>query len=432
MACGVMVPDGAVWTFPSCSGQSGNVLGTDGSSLEWVSPQTGPQGPAGPTGPQGATGATGPQGATGATGAQGPQGATGATGPSGPSSYQLTGDVTGGPTASPMSSTLATSLSSSRTFSANASVSGSNTGDQTITLTGDVTGSGTGSFAATIAASAVTPAKMANLADQRILGNVSGGSAAPAALTASNVNTMLGTGTIITGLTGDVTATGSGQASAAATIAAGAVTLAKMANLANGKVLGNVSGSSAAPAALAASDLKTLCGYYTSGDSPSFGAVTVSTPLSEANGGNGATTKPGHYSLVCSSSVATSCTGSSTTTIPFATVTTNTGSAWSSPTYTTPVAGNYQVCFHLRITIVASTAMGLTAGIFVAGSLVNSFGPGVFTSTTSQVTCDITGSALVNLSSSAAVTIRVVNSNSTARSLNGTATDNFLTIVGPF
>lgn len=43
-------------------------------------------------------------------------------------------------------------------------LSGTNTGDQTITLTGDVTGSGTGSFAATIANNAVTTAKIANSA----------------------------------------------------------------------------------------------------------------------------------------------------------------------------------------------------------------------------------------------------------------------------
>lgn len=53
-------------------------------------------------------------------------------------------------------------------------------------LTGDVTaGPGVGSQAATIANSAVTLAKMANLADQRIIGNASGGAAAPAALTVS-------------------------------------------------------------------------------------------------------------------------------------------------------------------------------------------------------------------------------------------------------
>lgn len=53
-------------------------------------------------------------------------------------------------------------------------------------LTGDVTaGPGSGSQAATIANSAVTLAKIANIADQTILGNNTGGAAAPVALTAS-------------------------------------------------------------------------------------------------------------------------------------------------------------------------------------------------------------------------------------------------------
>jgi len=81
------------YVFPDQTGQSGMVLGTNGSAVVWVSPQSGPQGPAGPQGPQGpagADGATGPQGPkgdtgdAGATGAQGPQGPTGATGSQGP------------------------------------------------------------------------------------------------------------------------------------------------------------------------------------------------------------------------------------------------------------------------------------------------------------------------------------------------------------
>jgi hypothetical protein len=110
------------------------------------------------------------------------------------------------------------------------SISGANTGDQTITLTGDVTGSGTGSFSATIASGAVTLAKMANIADQRVIGNVSGGAAAPSALTAAQISTFLSLGTLATQsgtfsgtssgtntgdqtitLTGDVTGTGTGS-----------------------------------------------------------------------------------------------------------------------------------------------------------------------------------------------------------------------------
>lgn len=70
-------------------------------------------------------------------------------------------------------------------------LSGTNTGDQTITLTSDVTGSGTGSFATTIAAGAVTLAKMANLAANSIIGNNTGGSATPLALSGTQVTAML-------------------------------------------------------------------------------------------------------------------------------------------------------------------------------------------------------------------------------------------------
>jgi hypothetical protein len=65
--------------------------------------------------------------------------------------------------------------------------------NQTITLSGDVTGSGTTAISTTIANSAVTLAKMANLAANSIIGNNTGGSATPLALTGTQVTAMLDT-----------------------------------------------------------------------------------------------------------------------------------------------------------------------------------------------------------------------------------------------
>lgn len=132
-------------------------------------------------------------------------------------------------------------------------LSGTNTGDQTITLTGDVTGSGTGSFATTIAAGAVTNAKiaagagitltkLAALTASTAVATDASGFLVSSATTAaelgfvsgvtSNIQTQLNgkqaTGSYITALTGDVTATGPG--SVAAMIANLAVTNAKIAN----------------------------------------------------------------------------------------------------------------------------------------------------------------------------------------------------------
>lgn len=88
-------------------------------------------------------------------------------------------------------------------------------------LTNDVTaGPGSGSQAATIAVGAVTLAKMANLAANSIIGNNTGGSATPLALSASQVKSLLaiasgdvsGLGTLATGYTASYVALGSNPA----------------------------------------------------------------------------------------------------------------------------------------------------------------------------------------------------------------------------
>lgn len=104
-----------------------------------------------------------------------------------------TGDITGG-----KYNTVTISGSSTPTLAVTGttSVSGTNTGDQTISLTGDVTGSGTGSFAATIANSAVTLAKMANMATASFIGRTTASTGVPEVLSATQstaiLNAMIG------------------------------------------------------------------------------------------------------------------------------------------------------------------------------------------------------------------------------------------------
>lgn len=98
-------------------------------------------------------------------------------------------------------------------------ISGTNTGDQTITLTSDVTGSGTGSFATTIANNAVSFAKMADIATDRLIGRDTASTGDPEAITVSGGIEFTGSGGIQTSaFTGDATKTAGGTALTLATV----------------------------------------------------------------------------------------------------------------------------------------------------------------------------------------------------------------------
>jgi hypothetical protein len=123
------------------------------------------------------------------------------------------------------------------TLNGDTTLSGTNTGDQTITLTSDVTGAGTGSFATTIANNAVTFAKMADIATDRLIGRDTASTGDPEAISVGGGLEFSGSTSIQrSALTGDVTATAGSNAT---TIANDVVTYAKLQNVsATDRILG--------------------------------------------------------------------------------------------------------------------------------------------------------------------------------------------------
>ncbi len=154
-------------------------------------------------------------------------------------------------------------------------------------LTGDVvTPLGTGSQPATIPNDVVTYAKLQNIsAASRLLGRGSAaGAGDPQEITLGPGLSMVGTlldapaaAGGITELTGDVTA-GPGSGSQAATIAADAVTNAKLADMAANSIKGNNTGGAANPVDLTATQATAMLNQFTSllqGLAPASGGGTT-------------------------------------------------------------------------------------------------------------------------------------------------------------
>ena len=165
-------------------------------------------------------------------------------------------------------------------ISLTADVSGTLQAAQMPALTGDVTNTA-GSLATTIAPAAVTLAKQANVATGTVFYRTTALAGAPEVQTLAVLKTDLGltgtnSGDQTIALTGDVTGTGTG--SFAATIAAAAVSLSKMANLTATTILGNNTGVAATPIALTPAQINAMLPVLTSllnGLAPASGGGTA-------------------------------------------------------------------------------------------------------------------------------------------------------------
>jgi hypothetical protein len=115
----------------------------------------------------------------------------------------------------------------------------------------------------TIDAGVVTLAKLADIATDKLIGRDSAATGVPEAIGVTGGIEFDGTGNIrTTALTGDVTKTAGGTAT---TIANAAVTLAKMANLAQSTFIGRVTASTGVPEALTSAQATSILSVFTSG-----------------------------------------------------------------------------------------------------------------------------------------------------------------------
>ena len=148
-------------------------------------------------------------------------------------------------------------------------LTGTNTGDQTITLTGDLTGTGTGTVPTTIAANAVTLAKMAQVATSTFLGRVTAATGNVESLSVAQAKTVLAyTPADIgaaTSAQANATHTGDVTGAAALTIAADAVTNAKLADMATARIKGRTTAGTGDPEDLTAAQTTALLDGFTSG-----------------------------------------------------------------------------------------------------------------------------------------------------------------------